>query len=119
MIANKNFMRRSYNAELRSLFHEMDTGKNGSISRAEFLNASKQPSFRSWLAALDLDGTDVDSLFNVLDMDDSGAITIDELLLGAPRIRGEAKSIDLMYAIAQVRKVDATVDRLWTACSAQ
>merc|ERR1740121_2840658 len=47
------------------------------------------------LASLDLEISDVDAFFNLLDYDGNGAVDIDEFTLGCMRLKGTARSLDV------------------------
>ncbi|CAJ1339825.1 unnamed protein product, partial [Effrenium voratum] len=59
------------------------------------MNVPMDPRFRLWLAALDLQSSDAENLFTLLD-DGDGSISYQEFIGGARRLKGTAQSIDLV-----------------------
>eukprot|EP00971_Amphidinium_carterae_P038895 764457-Amphidinium_carterae.1 len=49
----------------------------------EFRLVVSDPGIKTWLASMDLDASDVDMLFHIIDDDYDGHLTVDELVRGA------------------------------------
>ena len=77
------------------LFRELDSDGSGALDETEFKRALKDPRFKIWMAALDLQSSDAENLFKLLD-DGDGEISYQEFLAGAKRLKGTAQSIDLV-----------------------
>merc|ERR1712137_545239 len=95
-----------------------DDSLDGLIERSEFINALEQKRIRTWVSAMDLEVGDLDVLFDFMD-DGDGALTEAELVAGFTRLKGPARSIDLIgltfkIAYLQDSLLDLTenVDRL-------
>merc|ERR1719382_2140482 len=61
--------------------------------------------------ALDLEYHDMQHLFNLLDSDSNGELTLEELLVGAPRIKGNASSIDVACIMLQLNRLEDLLGR--------
>ena len=50
------------------LFRELDSDGSGALDEGEFKEALKDPRFKIWMAALDLQSSDAENLFKLLGM---------------------------------------------------
>lgn len=57
------------------------------------------PEVREYFQSLGLDVWDAWSFFKMLDLDESGAVDMEEFLMGCLRVRGQAKAIDISKII--------------------
>jgi len=80
---------------LRELFEEFDEDESGSISWKEFEKNVCSPEVGAYLRALDLEATQVEGLFKLLDTDAEGTVDIDEFVMGCLRLKGSAKTVDV------------------------
>eukprot|EP00913_Durusdinium_trenchii_P034174 g31982.t1 len=85
---------------------------------AWFTRALADPRLKVWLAALDLQSSDAENLFNLLD-DGDGSISYQEFLSGAKRLKGGAQSIDLVTLMREcgnmhhdIRMLSMTVEKM-------
>merc|ERR1719171_2977142 len=82
------------------MFLEADLDGDGSVSYDEFQNHLKDNRVKAYLRTLDLEAAEAEDLFGLLDLDGSGSVDIEELVMGCLKLKGQAKSIDvqlLMY----------------------
>ncbi|CAE7340371.1 scn4ab [Symbiodinium pilosum] len=100
------------------LFRELDEDGSGALDEQEFKRALKDPRFKIWMAALDLQSSDAENLFKLLD-DGDGQISYQEFLAGAKRLKGSAQSIDLVTLMrscgqmqVDIQEMRVVVDRL-------
>lgn len=89
---------------LRELFMEADEDASGTLSWHEFKTHVKDERVLAYLNSLELDGSQVQSLFELLDVDSSGSVAIDEFVSGCMRLRGTAKSIDICALLYEFRR---------------
>merc|ERR1712039_787147 len=54
---------------------------------------------------------DMRNLFDLLDADSNGELTLEELLVGAPRIKGNASSIDVACIMLQLNRLEDMIGR--------
>jgi len=83
---------------LQELFNELDPGGDGTLTFESMHEAllDVNNGLVSSFHALDLEVTDVRTLFLLLDRDRRGFINVEEFLLGCFRLKGEAKTLDVM-----------------------
>jgi hypothetical protein len=83
---------------LMEIFHELDPGGHGTVTLERMLDAFREGDARvvNSFHALRLEVMDVRTLFLLLDRDQKGFISTEEFLLGCFRLKGEAKTLDVM-----------------------
>lgn len=91
--------RRSKDAELhdhmRFLFLRTDKDGSGMICWEEFAEMLQDPEMAQGFQLLDIDPSEAQGLFTLLDTDCSGEIDGEEFVMGCLRLQGNAKAIDL------------------------
>lgn len=85
----------SYIHRIRGFFKQADVQQSGTLSWDEFKSTLEKPKVRSYFEALDLDLSQAHVLFDLLDTDQSGSVTVEEFIEGCVRLRGHARSIDV------------------------
>eukprot|EP00929_Paragymnodinium_shiwhaense_P074566 TRINITY_DN38170_c0_g2_i1.p1 TRINITY_DN38170_c0_g2~~TRINITY_DN38170_c0_g2_i1.p1 ORF type:complete len:1020 (+),score=276.25 TRINITY_DN38170_c0_g2_i1:67-3126(+) len=83
---------------LQSLFHDMDDG-DGKITIEEFTTQCHNPMWQHKFKSLDIDLSEVQALFVLLDIDRSGSIEVDEFVHGCMQLRGLAKAANLAQVL--------------------
>lgn len=64
-----------------------------------------QSAVQLWLGSMDLDVADADELYKlILDLDQEGELTVDELIRGVARLKGSARSCDVQMLLRQARR---------------
>jgi len=102
MMRQKERDRRLHTKKMQTLFEAADESGDGVIDMEEFRRIFELPEIRTWLSAQDLQVTDPDILFKLLD-DGDKQLTAEELVRGVDRLKGNAKSIDLEAFIMEQR----------------
>lgn len=105
---------RAYEAELsqvsltiNEVFNASDSNRDGKVSRQEFHDALRRPDVRDFLKLAGFDGRQANSLFDILDFDDSGWLSSQEFTDGLLRARGGARARDLLTIQCQLWKGEA------------
>eukprot|EP00812_Abedinium_dasypus_P005562 NODE_1698_length_1080_cov_271.745366.p1 GENE.NODE_1698_length_1080_cov_271.745366~~NODE_1698_length_1080_cov_271.745366.p1 ORF type:complete len:337 (-),score=120.11 NODE_1698_length_1080_cov_271.745366:52-963(-) len=91
-----------------------DTSGNGMLDRSEFIKVMKDPTIKTWLAAMDIEVDDIGRLFDCIDNGD-GNVTAEELIRGVSKLRGSARSIDMRVMLSRTTKVLTRVDAVASA----
>merc|ERR1712232_996528 len=80
--------------KMKALFEAADESGDGFLDYDEFMTIITKPEVKSWLAAQQLDVSDAELMFVLMD-DGDGEITAPELVKAAAKLKGPARSIDL------------------------
>lgn len=95
LIQEEMRQKESYLTHIKAIFEEMDELDTQSIDMAQFEESLKDERMVAFFNALQLDITDVQTLFVLLDRDQTGLVDIEEFMLGCMRLKGSAKSLDI------------------------
>ena len=104
-----------YLDSMEDLFEEMDGDGFGTISMEEFESKLQDERVIAFFHALKLDVSGARVLFRLLDVDDSGDITIDEFLDGCYELQGESRSLDMkimQIEVKQLREASTEVQQM-------
>lgn len=97
--------------QLRALFREFDQNGNGMLDQGEFLAALEDERLQAWLSSLGLNVHETAGLFTLMD-NGSGQLSCDELIAGAVRLRGDAKTVDVVSMMFETRKVTSQIQKV-------
>merc|ERR1712217_429627 len=89
-------------ALMQQVFNEIDTNNSGSLTLEEFEKHIEDDKILAYLRTLEIDVSQVRTLFTLLDVDNTGEVAIDEFVGGCLRLRGGATSMDLAVLKYQV-----------------
>jgi len=107
MIVNERAAKRqAYTEKLKDVFATVDVDGSGRVSLDEFHTVMSEPKVKTWLTHLELEVHDAEGLFRLLD-DGDGEVTYEEFLTGIMRLKGQARSIDV---VAIMRTGDRTLN---------
>merc|ERR1719487_119550 len=81
---------------LREVFEVADEDGSGTLTQQEVKEAIANPEVANRLRLIDFPVDDPDEVFMLLDVDSSGELSIDEFISGCMRLKGPAKSKDLL-----------------------
>jgi len=95
-------------ARLKDIFSEGDKDGSGSVDWSEFIAMIQNPRVRAWLGVLELDVTDMSTVFSLLD-DGDGRIEFEEFIAGVMKCRGAARGVDVVSLISELRLVTSQV----------
>lgn len=126
VIQDEIFSKESYVHSMQKVFDEMDTDSDGTITLDELKSAIEDEKMVAYFNALGLEITDVQTLFMLLDRDQTGRINVEEFLLGCMRLKGEAKSLDMAkllyesdWVVCNIERLSETVQDIYTAVVAR
>merc|ERR1719329_953498 len=112
MIVNQARMVAKHRSKMHALMAECDESGDGNLDRDEFRSVMRDPRVKTWLSAMELNVSDPDALFNLLDNDPAapGIITADELAGGVSRLKGTARSLDMAQLREEMKRVAEKID---------
>jgi len=80
---------------ITKLFEDIDSDHSGTITLAEFQKFLGHEWFLAYFSSLDIDTSDVLTLFRLLDTDGTGVIDVKEFVDGCLQLKGNAKAIHM------------------------
>lgn len=101
MVVQKTRATAKYQKQMKSLFTKADVDSNGNLSRDELAQVLGDTGAKTLLAAMDLEVNDTNVLFEFIKSQHSELISIQEFIDGVQRLKGTARSIDV---VALMRK---------------
>jgi len=110
---------------VRSIY-ERSSGVDGKVTAAKFIPLLAEAGVRRKLLTMDISYDDPSQIFRIIDSDGTGAITLTELTRGFMRMRGPAKSKDLLAVrslvyrchheiikeMTEIKQMESSVDTL-------
>lgn len=98
MVRQKERSMKVHQQKMRQLFMEADSSGDGQLSLDEFKAIVSIPAVKTWLGSMELDASDADDLFDLIDTEGNGdgQVSVDELVKGVSHLKGAARSIDLI-----------------------
>merc|ERR1719473_1708931 len=97
---------------LREIFLIADKDGSGTLTIDEFEQAIQKPDVMNRLKLIELPMSDAMELFYILDHDGSGELSVDEFIGGCMRLKGSAKSKDLLAVQISVETLSKRLDML-------
>eukprot|EP00927_Polykrikos_kofoidii_P053235 TRINITY_DN4750_c0_g2_i1.p1 TRINITY_DN4750_c0_g2~~TRINITY_DN4750_c0_g2_i1.p1 ORF type:complete len:634 (-),score=91.76 TRINITY_DN4750_c0_g2_i1:155-2056(-) len=104
--------------DLVTLLKGLDTDGDGEITYGEWLHALADSKIRLLLGVLGFDTVDVKQLFDLLDADDSGTISLRELVRGMQRVRGKVTALHVDLVLKQTDRL-ITMENLLASLDSQ
>mmetsp|Transcript_1236 Transcript_1236/g.2403 ORF Transcript_1236/g.2403 Transcript_1236/m.2403 type:complete len:216 (+) Transcript_1236:2-649(+) len=96
MFRQKKMAGRIMQKKMRALFEALDVDVDGKLDLTEVAAIGLLPEIKTWLSSLNIETDDLHTLFDLIDYDSDGFITMEELTARMPRIQGTARSIDVL-----------------------
>lgn len=88
------------------LLEALDHSGDGLLDFDEFAIIANHPEVKLWMGAMDIETDDLPTLFQLLDADGSGSVSAEELTDRLPRLKGAARSIDLLSLKRRIEPCD-------------
>ncbi|CAK9068960.1 unnamed protein product [Durusdinium trenchii] len=104
----------AYARKIKDVFTKLDTSGEGVIFMDEFVEILNTPTMSHFMTKLELESTDLLSLFKLIDVDDTGHVSLEDFMAGCQRLKGPAKSVDLALVLAHTARLNCKVDSLLT-----
>jgi len=95
---------------LHQIFLDSDADNSGTLSWDEFEKHLGDRRVSAYLASLDLNVSELRVVFDILDTERTGCVTIDDFVWGCMRLRGTAKSVDMCTLLYEYRKSTQAIE---------
>merc|ERR1712106_247782 len=92
------------------IFRAGDANDSGALSWEEFKEHLGDERVSVYLSTLDLEFSELQTLYKILDVKGMNAVAIDDFVWGCIRLKGEAKSMDLCTLLYEHRQHNRLVD---------
>jgi hypothetical protein len=94
---------------ITAVFINSDTEGSGQITEKEMDGILQSPELVAYFNAIGVDTTEAMGLFQLLDDDCSGTVSIDEFVTGFLRLKGTAKAVDMVTLMYENRKISKLI----------
>lgn len=101
--------------DLADLFNEGDLDGNHEFSLEELEAHCANPRFCTYLNSHALDASDAKILFKKMDRDGSGQIDVEEFVLGAMKLKGPARCLDMLEVQGRFTQLREQITSIQTA----
>lgn len=105
--------------KMRRLFAAADVDGSGDISAEEFGGICTIPEIRNWLSAMQVDFDHTEELLDLVDKNGDGNVTVDELIEGMARLKGQAKAFDQIIVRKKIQRMEERISDRLTALERQ
>eukprot|EP00747_Dinoflagellata_sp_TGD_P024766 gnl/TRDRNA2_/TRDRNA2_130776_c0_seq1.p1 gnl/TRDRNA2_/TRDRNA2_130776_c0~~gnl/TRDRNA2_/TRDRNA2_130776_c0_seq1.p1 ORF type:complete len:480 (+),score=73.47 gnl/TRDRNA2_/TRDRNA2_130776_c0_seq1:433-1872(+) len=93
-------------AHIYEVFTVADSDQDHQLTREEFMNAIQRKDIKRILHSLDIDMRRAETLFDILDYDESGSLDAQEFIEGALRARGKAQAKEILALQCDIRRAE-------------
>eukprot|EP00929_Paragymnodinium_shiwhaense_P112401 TRINITY_DN8065_c0_g1_i2.p1 TRINITY_DN8065_c0_g1~~TRINITY_DN8065_c0_g1_i2.p1 ORF type:complete len:271 (-),score=70.18 TRINITY_DN8065_c0_g1_i2:204-1016(-) len=115
LLLQKNRQVQMHTQKMELFFHQADESADGYVSLEEFKTIMKNKNVQKWLQAQEINVTDCDLVFNLVKPHEEGGearLSAEELVKGLSRIKGPAKSMDMVAVHYTVDRLESRVNDL-------
>jgi len=95
---------------MRKLFLEEGGDFKSTISYNMLIAELEKPAMREYFKALDVDPSEAEKVFKLIDVDESGTVTADEFLTGSLALSGSARALDIEVLKQESRHLARDMD---------
>merc|ERR1712107_118636 len=93
---------------LNSMFRDIDTSSNGSFTLEDLKAQLQRHEVNMLFSLLGIDVSDAVSFFNLLDVDGSGSVQIEEFVMGCLRLQGRSGMMNMEINIQETGRLVKT-----------
>mmetsp|Transcript_61352 Transcript_61352/g.109179 ORF Transcript_61352/g.109179 Transcript_61352/m.109179 type:complete len:115 (+) Transcript_61352:2-346(+) len=97
---------------VNSLFNKMEMDANARVTAEEFSKHIHDTKMVAFCEAMEVEPADLIAFFSALSGNGKHSVDLDTFVVGCMKLRGTAKSADLMEALMEIRKVNLGIERL-------
>merc|ERR1712226_1696131 len=82
---------------------------SGDLTWSDFESLLHTTEMEEYFRTIDVDISEAHSIFELLDIAGSGTLTAEEFISGCMRLNGNAKALDLMVLMDQVKGLESSI----------
>mmetsp|Transcript_67755 Transcript_67755/g.120633 ORF Transcript_67755/g.120633 Transcript_67755/m.120633 type:complete len:128 (+) Transcript_67755:3-386(+) len=101
MIQNELRKKQDHVRKIRAVFKTITHGDQDLINKEDMDKVLQDPKMLAFMSSVEIDSADVEEFFNVLSNDGQDAVDIESFVVGCMKMRGAARSMDLLGLIHQ------------------
>jgi hypothetical protein len=91
--------------QIRAIFVAEDGDGDNELKEKDLVRLLADTDLKSYLAAIELRPSEAHGLFKLLDVDNSGVVSIEEFLSGCIRLKGTARALEMATMLYEMNKV--------------
>eukprot|EP00746_Dinoflagellata_sp_MGD_P145812 gnl/MRDRNA2_/MRDRNA2_78375_c0_seq2.p1 gnl/MRDRNA2_/MRDRNA2_78375_c0~~gnl/MRDRNA2_/MRDRNA2_78375_c0_seq2.p1 ORF type:complete len:643 (-),score=129.41 gnl/MRDRNA2_/MRDRNA2_78375_c0_seq2:262-2190(-) len=95
----------SYINDVKKVFEEADEDNSGNLEWTEFEKHMADPRVQAFFQALEIDSAEAKGLFQLIDTDGDNRVQLNEFVNGCLRLKGQARSLDLVTLLHENKKM--------------
>eukprot|EP00971_Amphidinium_carterae_P129266 2560376-Amphidinium_carterae.1 len=96
---------------IKSVFHDADKDASGLMTLTELEELLLDPKYIYAMRLIGLDVSEARGLFQLLDVNQTNAVSIEEFIAGMMRLKGAAKSVDLALLVHENKDMHASLQQ--------
>jgi len=104
--------KKEYEQKIRDFFRSIDEDGSGEVDVAEFAEVLEDPTLSAYFRVLEFDVDDAQRFIDLLDLDNSNTLTIDEFLMGCERYKGPAQGVDVHACLKECKEIHKMLNGL-------
>lgn len=98
--------------KVKQIFKEADIDCTGTLSFKELVEKLEDPGVKAYFSGLDIDPSEARIIYTLMDTDGDDSVSIDEFVNGTMKLKGQAKSIDVMALMFDQARFQVKFDQL-------
>jgi len=111
MVRQRQRMIDTHHRKMKRLLELADDSGDGTLDKEEFRKIMNDKDVSTWMASMELDTGDIDTLYSLID-DGDEAVSVEELIAGVAKLKGTARRLDLAILMRDHRRLMRAHGRL-------
>jgi hypothetical protein len=103
MVKRKVRSEQAHEKKMTRLLKHADRDGDGVLDFTELRRVLSHKAIRDWLASMELDASDADLIWSLVDREDEDYMTLKELVSGLGKLKGPARQIDMQRVVRSIQ----------------
>merc|ERR1712039_97311 len=112
MIFEKRGQREQYEHQVNGVLYELESAKNGTVTRLEFDRAMNDPHIEAKLSLIDLTTSDLHAIFEMAVETDVNSVKVERLMQGIHEFVGHVSRVELRKVLSSVAMIPTLIERI-------